>query len=108
MITNSNTCPVYLSNSPIDNVDLHHHPFSISYSSFYRCVNNLYHRETMYNWNKANYKFINLKLGAINWNSIIQSDDTNSMMCLFYSNICSIVNDFILKIDSYSNFPKSV
>lgn len=44
----------------------------------------------------------------MNWNYIYQSDDINSNLSLLYSNILSVINDFVPTITGnhhFNNFP---
>lgn len=107
VITNSDTCHVSLNTLPIVNVDLHHHPLIINHSFPYLHINNLEHHEILYNWNKANYRQIILKLSATNWQNIFQPHNIHYNINLFYSNIFSIINYYVptFSVSNNSNFP---
>lgn len=108
VITNSDTCHVSLNTLPIINVDLHHPPLIINHSFPYLYTNNLVNHEIFYNWNKANYRQINLKLGAMNWQNSFQFHDIDYNINLFYADIFSIINYFVptFSLSNNSNFPK--
>lgn len=95
VITNSDTCHVFLNTLPIVNVNLHHPPLIIKYSFPCLHINNLVHQEILYNWNKANYQNIILKLGAMNWQTNFKSHDLDYNINLFYSDIFSIISYFV-------------
>jgi hypothetical protein len=105
VITNSNSCTVLLNNLPIINIDLHYPPLVINYSSHNHYNNSVTQYETMYIWNKADYKQITSKIGNMNWNSIYENNDINSNISLFYSNISTVINDFVptFRLCNHSN-----
>jgi hypothetical protein len=46
----------------------------------------------------------NLYLGALNWNSIYQNNNVNSKICLFYSDIFLIINDYVSKFTLLNHY----
>lgn len=88
----------------IVSADNYHPPLLIDLLNFHQRTNVA--NSSYLNFYSANYEIINEKINAIDWISILNVEDVNICLSIFYDSIKQIIDDCVpLKVKHVSRFP---